>query len=145
MCEPRLGPSKLAECEFSLNRCSKWHFKTKIRTRAGRYLQLKNPGAVPVGHILPFNEELPLRATSQWLGVRNTSWEVTGPRHRGRERRFTPAPGQDLLHLTFHSRTLEGKIRYTLFHDTKGSFHMKSLNLYFFFYVLLSKTIIING
>lgn len=37
------------------------------------YLQLQHPGAVPVGHIAPFDKELPLPAARQRWGIRSVS------------------------------------------------------------------------
>lgn len=56
------------------------------------YLELQHPGAVPVGHIAPFDKELPLPAACKRRGVRSISREVSRPRDRGGGGWLPPSP-----------------------------------------------------
>lgn len=56
------------------------------------YLELQNPRAMPVGHIAPFDKELPFPAPSQWWGVRSIRGKVSRPRDRCGGGRVPPSP-----------------------------------------------------
>lgn len=73
------------------------------------YLQLQHPGAVPVGHIAPFDKELPLPAARQRWGIRSISRQVSRPGDRCGGWRLPPAPCYNLLNFAFHRWTLSGR------------------------------------
>lgn len=61
-------------------------------TYEDQYLQLQHPGAVPVGHIAPFDKELPLPTANQRRGVGSVSRQVSRPGDGRGGRRFPPPP-----------------------------------------------------
>lgn len=72
-----------------------------------RYLKLCDPGTVPVRHVGPLGKELPLRSPCQRGGVRSVGRKIRRSGDRRWRRRISPAPGEDLLDLPLHGRTLE--------------------------------------
>lgn len=71
------------------------------------YLQLWHPRAVPVGHALPFDKELPFRPTLQRLRGRSIRVCIRWTWWWWANRGLTPFPDQDLLHLSFQSWALK--------------------------------------
>lgn len=73
------------------------------------HLQLRDPGAVPIRHVGPLGEELPLRAPCQRGGIGGVGREVRRAGHRCGGGSVAPPPCEDLLDLPLHWRTLQGR------------------------------------
>lgn len=79
--------------------------KGGVYTWGPPYLQLLDPGAVPVGEPDPLDEELALGTTLQRLGG-PLGGGPGGGGHRGG--RLPPSPVQDLLYSPLQHRALRG-------------------------------------
>ena len=75
------------------------------------HLELCDPGAVPVRHVGPLDEELPLRPPCQRGGIGGVGCKVWRARDRCGGRSIAPPPRQDLLDLPLHGWTLQGHQR----------------------------------
>lgn len=73
------------------------------------HLQLCDPGAVPVRHVGPLGEELPLRAPCQRGGIGGVGREVWRAGDWCGGRSVAPPPREDLLDLPLHWRTLQDR------------------------------------